>query len=690
MEAADALKFVPEKFRDNTDERAALINRPKGALSNKEYAALQATRAKEDPRAYQLRFMGASVEQRRAMINRLEESGEVPAALKSYTTEAALNTGVVGNFPIPQEGEGREAFFNKVRDLKSQGLISNQQMIDLAMSEDLFDAINKRNSRFKFDGYIPNFVSNPIEGIERAGAYAAGYTPGLVREREGMVYNTAEEFIPSFTLEKMTGMKVDGPAIIPPRGEARNKTLTALTERLGTGAREFAAEGMVPNFADLGYASWAKATSGMNDYEWGTRFQKGSNAKKPKETKITNAIDNQEADAPAPSEIIESTTDSLENKVAVELTNQQLANIQEIRKISSEWAEGVNRSPQRLDDLRSLRETLDGIPSEVISAAVAKMTADNLTDSNVVDPQEGRPRNWVNPIGRDGTLKDAATMKIQQELIDNRILWEDQQKAGTTARVAPSGGIEIFDESTGTNTGGVNPDSKVGTSSDPSLSGTKNFDGSAATNTSSAPETDPTPPPPKWDQEAANALAKRLLMEKNDRVQGHVINPRDKDGNLRDAQSMWYEFFDKGGINTDDKAGAENFDESTVANTGGENTDNKAVNSSSGGVPDLGDPELASLIISNQQATNTNTGLNTNPDQKAGTGGDLFMGGTEHFDEKTGTYTNQPPKKGTSLTWEQWATDKGHLGRSSHRQGGQKAYSGRKCVGSITIIRTRC
>ena len=328
MQAADALKFVPEKFRNNTDERAALINRSKSALSNKEYAALQVARAKEDPRAYQLRFMGASAEQRRAMINRLEESGAVPAALKSYTTEAAINTGVAGNFPIPQEGEGREAFFNKVRELKSQGLISNQQMIDLAMSDDLFDAINKRNSRFKFDGYIPNFgdsfslnnaqkgypmhtlgnaqkgypmhtlgnaqkgypmhtlgnaqkgypmhtlgnaqkgypmhtlgnaqkgyisnfVSNPIEGIERAGAYAAGYIPGVVREKEGMVYNTAEEFIPSFTLEKMTGMKVDGPAIIPPRGEARAKTLTTLTERLGTGARQFAAEGAVPVFQPI-------------------------------------------------------------------------------------------------------------------------------------------------------------------------------------------------------------------------------------------------------------------------------------------------------------------------------------------------------------------------------------------------------------------------------------------------------
>ena len=290
MEAADALKFVPEKFRNNTDERAALINRPKGTLSNKEYAALQGTRAKEDPRAYQLRFMGASVEQRRAMINRLEESGAVPPGLQPYTTEAAINTGVVSNFPIPQEPKAREAFFNKVRELKSQGLISNQQMIDLAMADDLFGAISgtrgtrtpaqkkkvkhdssvggyiSRNRRFKgskthkikthkwAEGSIPNFAATlDSYDIEKLGAESLGYKAGNIKSIPNFVYNDAEKLIdPDYLnvqsaqirglgkpMSNPEGRAVVSPAIVPPKPSAAfDEYLPALARQLNVSKQE--------------------------------------------------------------------------------------------------------------------------------------------------------------------------------------------------------------------------------------------------------------------------------------------------------------------------------------------------------------------------------------------------------------------------------------------------------------------
>ena len=103
----------------------------------------------------------------------------------------------------------------------------------------------------KASGHVPNFGNSLSADVERAGAYAAGYTPGGIRHQEGFTFNSAEEFIPAFQLEKMTGIKPDGPAIIPPRGSARDETLSTLRERIGDKAQLFAAEGHVPNFAEV-------------------------------------------------------------------------------------------------------------------------------------------------------------------------------------------------------------------------------------------------------------------------------------------------------------------------------------------------------------------------------------------------------------------------------------------------------
>ena len=98
--------------------------------------------------------------------------------------------------------------------------------------------IPKVSTKTKSAGYIPNFVSSTMQ--EKLGAYAGGYTPGVVKKTHGMYYNTAE------SVKQFPG--ADGPAIIPPQNSLAGENYRN-TFKKQVGFDPYAYRGHVPNFA---------------------------------------------------------------------------------------------------------------------------------------------------------------------------------------------------------------------------------------------------------------------------------------------------------------------------------------------------------------------------------------------------------------------------------------------------------
>ena len=93
-------------------------------------------------------------------------------------------------------------------------------------------------TKTKSAGYIPNFVSPTMQ--EKMGAYAGGYTPGVVKQTNGMYYNTAE------SVKQFPG--ADGPAIIPPQDSTAGENYRNTFQKQ-VGFDPYAYRGHVPNFA---------------------------------------------------------------------------------------------------------------------------------------------------------------------------------------------------------------------------------------------------------------------------------------------------------------------------------------------------------------------------------------------------------------------------------------------------------
>lgn len=107
--------------------------------------------------------------------------------------------------------------------------------------------IPKVSTKTKSAGYIPNFVSPTMQ--EKMGAYAGGYTPGVVKQTNGMYYNTAE------SVKQFPG--ADGPAIIPPKDSTAGENYRN-TFKKQVGFDPYAYRGYIPNFADKERKTYTK------------------------------------------------------------------------------------------------------------------------------------------------------------------------------------------------------------------------------------------------------------------------------------------------------------------------------------------------------------------------------------------------------------------------------------------------